>query len=136
MLEWITDPNVMSVSDQIEEVNRKMFDKIRSRNDNLVVFFCKSLTFYYLLFISTYFVTQKFAARVRPHFSICFSSFFSCRKRLQTMFDCVTRTRKYWWWSRRCRYFFYCWNLLLLAQKLYKYTHVPTYMIFIQKKVE
>ena len=52
MLEWITDPNVMSVSDQIEEVNRKMFDKIRSRNDNLVVFFCKSLTFYYLLFIS------------------------------------------------------------------------------------
>ena len=73
MLEWITDPNVMSVSDQIEEVNRKMFDKIRSRNDNLVVFFCKSLLFT----LYKYFVTQKFAARVRPHFSICFSSFFS-----------------------------------------------------------
>ena len=41
MLEWITDPNVQAVSDQIEEVNRKMFEKIRSRNDNLVVFFCK-----------------------------------------------------------------------------------------------
>ena len=41
MLEWITDPNTMAVSDQIEEVNRKMFEKIRSRNDNLVVFFCK-----------------------------------------------------------------------------------------------
>ena len=82
MLEWITDPNVMSVSDQIEEVNRKMFDKIRSRNDNLVVFFCKSLTFYYLLYIPKYFVTQKFAARIRPHFCICFSSFFQLPKKI------------------------------------------------------
>lgn len=41
MLEWLTDPNVMAVSDQIEKVNRKMFEKLRSRNDNLAVFFCK-----------------------------------------------------------------------------------------------
>ena len=39
MLEWLTDPNTMSVSDQIEKVNRKMFDKLKGRNDNLVVFF-------------------------------------------------------------------------------------------------
>ena len=42
MLEWLTDPNTMAVSDQIEKVNRKMFEKLKSRNDNLVVFFCKS----------------------------------------------------------------------------------------------
>ena len=41
MLEWLTDPNVMAVSDQIEKVNRKMFEKLKSRNDNLAVFFCK-----------------------------------------------------------------------------------------------
>ena len=39
MLEWLTDPNVMAVSDQIEKVNRKMFEKLRERNDNLAVFF-------------------------------------------------------------------------------------------------
>lgn len=39
MLDWLTDPNVMAVSDQIEKVNRKMFEKIKSRNDNLAVFF-------------------------------------------------------------------------------------------------
>ena len=39
MLEWLTDPNVMAVSDQIEKVNRKMFEKLKERNDNLAVFF-------------------------------------------------------------------------------------------------
>ena len=39
MLDWLTDPNVMAVSDQIEKVNRKMFEKLRERNDNLAVFF-------------------------------------------------------------------------------------------------
>ena len=43
MLEWITDPNTMAVSDQIEKVNRKMFEKLKSRNDNLAVFLCKYL---------------------------------------------------------------------------------------------
>ena len=50
MLEWLTDPNVMAVSDQIEKVNRKMFEKIKSRNDNLVVFFCKSVQLHKIAF--------------------------------------------------------------------------------------
>ena len=41
MLDWLTDPNVMEVSDQIEKVNRKMFEKLTKRNDHMAVFFCK-----------------------------------------------------------------------------------------------
>ena len=41
MLDWLTDPNIMEVSDQIEKVNRKMFEKLTKRNDHMAVFFCK-----------------------------------------------------------------------------------------------
>ena len=41
MLEWVTDPNVMEVSDQIERVNKKMLEKLLKRNEFLAVFFCK-----------------------------------------------------------------------------------------------
>ncbi len=41
ILDWLTDPNVMEISDQIEKVNRKMFEKLKIRNENLVVLFCK-----------------------------------------------------------------------------------------------
>ena len=39
MLDWLTDPNVMEVSDQIEKVNRKMFEKLKKRNEHMAVFF-------------------------------------------------------------------------------------------------
>ena len=39
MLDWLTDPNVMEVNDQIEQVNRKMFDKMTSLNENVAVLF-------------------------------------------------------------------------------------------------
>ena len=42
MLDWLTDPNIMEVSDQIEAVNRKMFEeKLIKRNEHLAVLFCK-----------------------------------------------------------------------------------------------
>ena len=41
MLEWLTDPNVMAVSDQIERVNRKMLNKLLKRNEYMAVLFCK-----------------------------------------------------------------------------------------------
>lgn len=55
MLDWLTDPNVMAVSDQIEKVNRKMFEKLRERNDNLAVFFyaekdCKQCKIFQIYF--------------------------------------------------------------------------------------
>ena len=39
MLDWLTDPNVMEISDQIEKVNKKMFEKLITRNEFLTVFF-------------------------------------------------------------------------------------------------
>merc|ERR1711872_842668 len=39
VLDWLTDPNIMEISDQIEKVNKKMFEKLILRNENLVVFF-------------------------------------------------------------------------------------------------
>ena len=41
MLDWLTDPNVMEISDQIEKVNKKMFEKLITRNEFLTVLFCK-----------------------------------------------------------------------------------------------
>ena len=41
MLDWLTDPTTMEISDQIEKVNKKMFEKLIARNEFLTVFFCK-----------------------------------------------------------------------------------------------
>ena len=41
MLDWLTDPAVMEISDQIEKVNKKMFEKLITRNEFLTVLFCK-----------------------------------------------------------------------------------------------
>ena len=38
-MDWLTDPNVMEISDQIEKVNKKMFEKLITRNEFLTVFF-------------------------------------------------------------------------------------------------
>ena len=41
MVDWLTDPNVMEVSDRIERVNRKMLEKLMARNEYLGVVFCE-----------------------------------------------------------------------------------------------
>lgn len=38
LLDWLTDPENMELTDHIERVNRKMFDKIRQRSDYVAVF--------------------------------------------------------------------------------------------------
>jgi hypothetical protein len=45
MLDWLTDPTTMEISDQIEKVNKKMFEKLIARNEFLTVFFCKFFIF-------------------------------------------------------------------------------------------
>lgn len=40
LLDWLTNPENMEMMDQIEQVNRKMFHKIRQNTDHLAVFFC------------------------------------------------------------------------------------------------
>lgn len=41
LLDWLTNPHNMEMTDHIEKVNRKMFHKIRQASDYLAVFFCK-----------------------------------------------------------------------------------------------
>lgn len=41
VLDWLTDPENMELTDHIERVNRKMFEKMRQRSDYVAVFLCK-----------------------------------------------------------------------------------------------
>lgn len=41
LLDWLTDPENMELTDHIERVNRKMFEKIRQRSDYVAVFLCR-----------------------------------------------------------------------------------------------
>lgn len=41
ILDWLTNPENMELTDHIERVNRKMFQKIRQTSDYTAVFFCE-----------------------------------------------------------------------------------------------
>lgn len=41
ILDWLTNPENMELTDHIERVNSKMFQKIRQTSDYVAVFFCK-----------------------------------------------------------------------------------------------
>lgn len=41
ILDWLTNPDNMEMTDSIERANRKMFEKIRKVSDYLAVFFCE-----------------------------------------------------------------------------------------------
>lgn len=41
ILDWLTNPENMELTDHIEKVNRKMFQKIRQTSDYVAVFFCE-----------------------------------------------------------------------------------------------
>lgn len=47
ILNWLTSQEVFELRNEIEEVNRKMLDKLLDENEFLAVFFCK----YFLYFI-------------------------------------------------------------------------------------
>lgn len=42
LLDWLTNPDNMQLTDRIESVNKRMFQKIRQTSDYVAVFFCKS----------------------------------------------------------------------------------------------
>lgn len=46
ILDWLTSQDVFEIKNEIEEVNRKMLDKLLDENDFVTVFFCK-LKFYF-----------------------------------------------------------------------------------------
>lgn len=41
ILTWLTSQDVFEIKNEIEDVNRKMLDKLLDENDFLAVFFCK-----------------------------------------------------------------------------------------------
>ena len=41
LLDWLTDPANMELTEHIERVNVKMFKKIRQTSDYVAVFFCE-----------------------------------------------------------------------------------------------
>ena len=41
ILDWLTSQEVFSIGDEIEEVNRKMLEKLLEENDFVAVYFCK-----------------------------------------------------------------------------------------------
>ena len=41
MLEWLTSQDVFEIRDEIEEVNRRMLEKLLDENDFVAVYFCK-----------------------------------------------------------------------------------------------
>ena len=43
ILNWLTSQEVFSIGDEIEEVNRKMLEKLLEENDFVAVYFCKSI---------------------------------------------------------------------------------------------
>lgn len=45
ILDWLTDPSNMELTEHIEKVNRKMFAKIRQNSENVAVFFCEILKY-------------------------------------------------------------------------------------------
>lgn len=49
LLDWLTNPDNMQLTDRIESVNRKMFQKIRQTSDYVAVFFCKQSCFSYII---------------------------------------------------------------------------------------
>ncbi len=53
ILDWLTSQEVFSIGDEIEEVNRKMLEKLLEENDFVAVYFCKSKqSFCYDIFIN------------------------------------------------------------------------------------
>ena len=41
VLRWLTSQDVFEIKDEIEQVNRRMLEKLLEENDFVAVFFCK-----------------------------------------------------------------------------------------------
>jgi len=51
VITWLTSQDVFEIKNEIEEVNRKMLDKLLEENEFISVFFCKS-TFIYIYLVN------------------------------------------------------------------------------------
>lgn len=60
VLSWLTSQDVFEIKDEIEEVNRKMLDKLLEENEFVSVYFCKIFYAFCLTFLRSAFVTSTF----------------------------------------------------------------------------
>jgi hypothetical protein len=44
VLDWLTSQDMIDLKNEIEEVSRKMLDKLLQENDFIAIFFCTSLS--------------------------------------------------------------------------------------------
>lgn len=66
ILTWLTSQDVFEIKNEIEEVNRKMLDKLLEENEFLAVYFCElivdaTIQFTILYFIQMHMATNFFA---------------------------------------------------------------------------
>lgn len=54
ILDWLTDPSNMELTEHIEKVNRKMFAKIRQSSENVAVFFCEIINYFIRIYSYSY----------------------------------------------------------------------------------
>lgn len=54
LLDWLTDPANMELTEHIERVNVKMFKKIRQTSDYVAVFFCELSGLFLIIFFLTH----------------------------------------------------------------------------------
>lgn len=69
VLSWLTSQDVFEIKNEIEEVNRKMLDKLLEENEFLTVYFCKSRHLHvkhiYICFTSFSLQLNKIMRKVR-----------------------------------------------------------------------
>ena len=53
ILEWLTSQDVFETKDEIEEVNRKMLEKLLDENEFVAVYFCKYSWFKFCITLFT-----------------------------------------------------------------------------------
>lgn len=71
---WLTSQDVFEIKDEIEEVNRKMLEKLLDENDFVAVYFCELLFVYILETCVKY---LSFVNRLIRLFNVSYSRFIT-----------------------------------------------------------
>ena len=79
MFKWLTSQDVFEIKDEIEEVNRKMLEKLLDENDFVAVYFCEFLfVFVKYVDILNGFPTCIFFSLLLLHTPFCLICTSSC----------------------------------------------------------
>lgn len=68
ILTWLTSQDIFEIKNEIEEVNRKMLDKLLEENEFLAVYFCElKIMFKIVNNNSYYYCTNRRSGNAREH---------------------------------------------------------------------